>query len=281
LLVTGALLLPAAVSGWVLQVADRLFLAQYVSAQEMGYYAIANKIATLAYVMIAPLFTAYTPLALSMQHNPDARQSYATLARYLIAVTLCSGLALGLFANELLQILTRTVYLPAAKYVGFLTYMHTFGAIGMILYVGGMAGKQFKGIMWTALAGAAVNLALNALLIPSYGVWGATAATVVGYAVAPVLLYFWLQRRYPIPYPVAKITGAIAVQFALLVVGLAIPPLPFFIGIGVKTIVWLLLPLSFILLKMITPAERHQIRLLVQGQWNRRVLPLVHRKPVE
>lgn len=95
--------------------------------------------------MLAPIFTAYTPLALSMQHNPDARESYARLARYLTALTLCAGLALGLFATELLQVLTRTEYLPAAQYVGFLTYMHTFGAVGTILYVGGMAGKQFRG----------------------------------------------------------------------------------------------------------------------------------------
>jgi O-antigen/teichoic acid export membrane protein len=281
LLVTGVTLLPAAVSGWVLQVADRIFLAQYVSAQELGYYAIANRIATLVYVVLAPLLTAYTPLALSMQHNPDAPQSYAKLARYLLAVTLCAGLALGLFANELLQILTRTEYLPAAVYVGFLTYMQTFGVIGTILYVGGVAGKQFTGIMWTAVAGAAVNLALNATLIPAYGVWGATVATVVGYAVSPALLFFWLQRRYPVPYPVAKMAGAMAIQFGLMAIGLAIPPLPFLVGVGVKSVVWLLLPLSLIPLGMITPSERQQLGLAVQRQWTLRALPFLRRKPPE
>jgi O-antigen/teichoic acid export membrane protein len=279
LLVTGATLMPAAVSGWILQVADRLFLAQYVSAQELGYYAIANKIATLLYVMIGPLFTAYTPLALSMQHNPDARKSYATLARYLIAVTLCAGLALGLFSTELLMVLTRTEYLPAAVYVGFLTYMHTFGAVGVIVYTGGLAGKQFKGILWTALAGAGVNLALNAILIPDYGVWGATVATVIGYAMSPALLYLWLRRRYPIPYPVLKIAGAIAVQFLLLVVGVNIPAWPFLIRVCVKASVLLLLPLSFIPLGMVLPAEWQRIRVLVQQEWNHRVVPLVRRTP--
>jgi O-antigen/teichoic acid export membrane protein len=281
LLVTGATLLPAAVSSWVLLVADRIFLAQYVQAQELGYYAIANKIATLAYVLLAPIFTAYTPLALSMQHRPDARESYARLARYLTAVTLCAGLALGLFATELLQVLTRTEYLPAAQYVGFLTYMHTFGAVGTILYVGGMAGKQFRGIMWTALAGAAVNLALNATLIPSYGVWGATAATVVGCAVSPVLLYLWLRQRYPVPYPVARIIAAFVIQLALLVVGLSIPPLPFVIRVSLKASVLLLLALSYIPLGMVTRAEWQQARGLAQHQWDRYVLPLVHRKPLE
>lgn len=135
--------------------------------------------------------------------------------------------------------------------------------------------------MWTALASAAVNLALNATLIPSYGVWGATAATVVGCAVSPVLLYLWLRRRYPIPYPVVKIMAAFAIQCALLVVGLSIPPLPFVIRVSLKAFVLLLLPISFIPLGMVTRAEWQQTRVLVQRQWDRYVLPLMHRKRVD
>jgi O-antigen/teichoic acid export membrane protein len=266
LLRTGAILLPAALAGWGLQVADRLFLIRYVPPQELGYYAIANKIATLVYVMIGPLFTAYTPLALSMQHDPDAKCRYAVISRYLIAATLCASLALGLFATELLIVLTRTAYLPAAVYVGFLTYMHTFGAINTILYTSGLAGKQFKGITWTVLAGAVVNLALNFVLIPPLGVWGATFATVIGYAVPPVLLYLWLQPRYPVPYPVARIAAAIGVQLGLLVIGLYLPALKFPIRVSIKFLIFMLLPLSFIPIGMITRLEVQQTILLVRHQ---------------
>ena len=267
LLQTGVWLLPAALAGWALQVADRFFLAQYVSAQELGYYAIANRIATLLYVAIGPLFAAYTPLVLSIQHDPDARQRYATLARYLVAIVLVAGLALGLFATEMLIVLTRTAYLPAAVYVGFLTYVHTFGAINMILYTGGLASKQFKGIAWTVLAGATVNLALNFLLIPPYGVWGATAATFIGYAVPPVLLYLWLQPRYPVPYPVARIVAAVAMQLGLMVVGLYVPPLAFPVRIGIKLLTFSLLPLSFVAIGMVTRRELRQAFALARNQW--------------
>lgn len=271
LLRTGLWLLPATLSGWVLQVADRFFLAQAVSAQALGYYAIANRIATLLFVAVAPLLTAYTPLALAMQHEPAAKQRYATLARYLIAVVLFAGLGLGLYATEMLIVLTRDSYLPAAVYVGFLTYIHTFGAVNLVLYTSGLASKQFKGITWTVLTGALVNLILNYFLIPPYGVWGATAATVISYAVPPMLLYLWLQPRYPVPYPVAKIVGAIAIQFALLVIGLALPPLPFLTRILVKGFILMLLPLAYLPLGMVTPFEFQQARLLVQRAWHHRI----------
>ena len=43
------------------------------------------------------------------------------------------SLGVGLFANEILIILTRPAYLPAAPYVGFLTLMYVFTVFGFIL----------------------------------------------------------------------------------------------------------------------------------------------------
>jgi O-antigen/teichoic acid export membrane protein len=144
-----------------------------------------------------------------MQHDPLAKQRYANLSRYLIAAVLLAGLGLGLYAPEILMVLTRTAYLPAAPYVGLLAYMHIFGAINTIFYTGGLVGRQFAAITWTLIVGVAVNLALNFLLIPYWGLWGATFATFVSYAVSPILLYIWLRRRYSVPYPIGRITGAV------------------------------------------------------------------------
>ena len=273
LLHAGLWLLPATLAGWALQVADRLILAQYVSAEELGHYAIANKIASLLFVAIGPLFTAYTPLALAIQHQPDARQRYATLARYLMAAVLFAGLGLGLFAMELLIVLTRTAYLPAAVYVGFLAYMHIFGALYQILYTGGLAGKQFSSITWAVVAGTLVNLGLNVLLIPPYRLWGATAATFISYAVSPALLYMWLRRRYPVPYPAGRIGAALAVQLALLAAGLFIPPMTFPLRVGLKLIVWLLLPVAYVMIGMLTASELQQARGLLRQR-------LTTRRPV-
>lgn len=252
---SGLWLLPAAFANWGLQVADRLFLGQYVSATELGYYAIANKIATLLFVMINPLLTAYTPLALSIQHRPDARQRYATLSRYLLSAVLCAGLGLGLFAKELLIVFTRPAYLPGADYVGFRAYMHIFGAMYTILYTAGLAGKEFKGISWAVVAGAGVNLLLNYWLIPLYHLWGAIAAMFVGCAVSPLMLYFWLRRTYPVPYPVGRILAALAVQLTLLVAGLYLPAVNVWLRLGMKLGLFCLLPAWLWLSGMVTTAE--------------------------
>jgi O-antigen/teichoic acid export membrane protein len=274
LLRTGATLLPSTLAAWGLLVADRLILAQYVSAEQLGFYAIANKIASLLYVMIAPLFAAYVPLALSLQNDPLAKQRYASLARYIIGAVLFASLALGLYATEILAVLTRTAYLPAAKYVGLLSYMHVFGAIYTVLSTGSLAGKRFAAITWTSIIGVGVNLALNFWLIPIWGVWGATIATFLSYAVSPVLLYFWLRRRYPIPYPAARITLAVLVQIGLLALGQLIPAQAFLIDVAIKLLLLLSLPIAFILLRIITPYEVEQGLLFIRVRLPRRNTPV-------
>lgn len=263
---SGAILLPAMLSAWALQVVDRLFLVNYVTTTELGYYAIANKIAGLLYVLMGPVYSAWTPLALAMQHEERAPARYAIMARYLIGTVLAAALFLGLFATEILIVLTRAPYLPAAPYVGFLAYTHVLGAVGTILVTGALAGKQLKEATSAVMAGAVANLFLNALWIPQYGVWGATLATVAGVAIPQIVLYPIVQRRYPIPYATGQILAAMALQLALLVAGAMLPPLPFLLRMVVKLGLFALLPLSFVLLGLVTPFELRQAWLLVRQQ---------------
>ena len=271
LLRSGLVLLPTTLAVWSLTVIDRLFLGQFVTATELGYYAIANKMAGLAYVAMAPVYASWTPLALALQHEPHAQVRFVTMARYLIAAALFVGLGLGLFAIEILIVLTRPAYFPAAPYVGFLAYMHVFSAFGTVLTTGAMMGKQLRSVSIAIVAGAVVNIALNAILIPRFGLWGATAATVVGYAIPPAVMYVLLQRRYPIPYPAGRLVGALGVQFALLMAGFLIPAVAFPIRIALKLGLLALLPVALITIGVITRHELRQAFLFARNQIRKRV----------
>ncbi len=258
LLRSGIVLLPTTLSAWSLALADRLFLGQWVSEAELGYYDIANKIANLAYVAMAPIYTAWMPLTLAMQHHPLAHVRYVRMARYLVAAVLFIGLFLGLFAIEMLIVLTQPAYFPAAPYVGFLAYMHIFSAFSTVFMVGAMMGKQLRSVSVGVLLGALVNIALNIVLIPRFGLRGATVATMVGFAVTPLVLFVLVQRRYPLPYPIGRMVAALTVQFALLIAGLFVPAITFPVRVAIKLGILALLPVGFILVGMITLDELRQ-----------------------
>jgi O-antigen/teichoic acid export membrane protein len=271
LLRSGLVLLPTTLAVWSLTVIDRLFLGQSVSETELGYYAIANRMASLAYVVMAPVYTAWMPLALAVQYEPHAQARFVSMARYLIAAALIVGLGLGLFAIEILIVLTRPAYFPAAPYVGFLAYMHVFSAFGTVLTTGAMMGKQLKSVSAAIVTGALINITLNAVLIPRFGLWGATAATVVGYAVPQAVMYVLVQRRYPIPYPAGRLLAALGVQFALLVAGLFIPPLTFPARVAIKVALLALLPVALIAFGVISRYEIRQAYLFARNQLHKRL----------
>ncbi len=269
LLRSGVVLLPTMIAGWGLLVVDRIFLVHYVSPDELGYYAIANRIAGLLAVLMTPFYTAWTPLALSIQNEADAKQKYANMARYLVAVALLAALGLALFSKEILMIFTQPAYLPAAPYIGFLTYIHVFSAIGHVLVTGALAGKQLRVFSATVVVGAGVNLFLNFLLIPLYGVWGATIATVIGYGIPEIILYVTLQKRFPIPYSTASLLGGMLVQTCLMVIGTTLLPSSFLLQLGFKILLFSLLPISFFLLGVINQSETRYAWLLARNQFCR------------
>lgn len=261
---SGAILLPTMLSGWVLMVADRLFLVQYVSTEQLGYYAIANKITGLLHVAMTPIYSAWVALALSIQHEPDAKQRYAIMSRYIIMAVLSAALGLGLFAIEILLVMTRPAYLPAAPYVGVLAYAQVFTAFGQVLYISAVAGKRLSAVSGTVMLGAALNIVLNFILIPPLGLWGATLATVAGYGVPQLLLYVIVQRRYHVDYPARRWLALLAIQFGLLAIGLALPPLPVVLRLIIKSGLFAALLAASVLLGFITRFELEQIRLFVR-----------------
>ena len=271
LLTSGLILLPTMGATWILQLSDRLFLGQLVSPTELGYYTIANKLASLVNVVLAPIYSAWMPLALAMQHLPGALERYISMSRYLIAAILAAGLAIGLFAIEILILLTQPEYFPAAPYVGFLTYMHILGGFGAILNTGALMGKQLTSISSAVVAGAAINVCLNALLIPHYGIAGATPATILGYALPQILLYALLQRRYPIAYPIKRILAALGVQLILLLLGLLIPPVAFPLRVTLKLGALIVLLAAYLGLGLILPAELARFFVLTRREIYKRI----------
>jgi len=228
------LLLPMALSIWVLNSSDRLFLAHSVSDTQIGYYDMAYKISSLLGVFMGPIYTAVTPLALSIQHQSDAKAHFVVLARYLVAISLVAGLALGLFATEILIVLTRAAYFPAATYVGVLCYAQIFVTFGNMLVVNEMANKRLWQMGVAQLIGAGINLFLNAVLIPSYGILGASIATSIGWGVPTAVLYLESRRRRALPYPMRIFLMALMAHMLILVVGVMLPPIWFPLRIGIK-----------------------------------------------
>ena len=69
---------------------------------------------------------------------------------------------------------------------------------------------------------AGLNVALNFLLIPRFGMMGAAVATLASYLAAFALLYLFAQKIYPIDYKLARMIAAVALSACVMAVGYAV-----------------------------------------------------------
>jgi O-antigen/teichoic acid export membrane protein len=129
----------------------------------------------------------------------------------------CVGLSL--FAQELLAVLAPG-YDRAYRGVLLVTLGGVALGIGSIVMAGISYTRRTTYFALLSVAAAAVNIALNLVLIPPFGMVGAAAATAVALGLLTAAYYVVSQRLYPTPYEVRLVVAIVAVGIPAGAVGL-------------------------------------------------------------
>jgi O-antigen/teichoic acid export membrane protein len=169
------------------------------------------------------------------------------------------SLALSLLAPWLVRLLTTPKFYRAEEVVPLLVFGGTAFIAFNVMSIGiGRAKKtQFN---WVITGGAAlVNIGLNFVLIPPYGMIGAAISTLIAYLVMFFGMTIRAQQVFPVPYQWRRIALVVAAAVGLTVLGksLDVPLAGALLLSAVYPLV--LLPLGFYL-----PVERRRLRSLVR-----------------
>ncbi len=124
----------------------------------------------------------------------------------------------------LIQPITKVMYDPAYyeswKYVPFLVMAEVFSSLVTFLGSFYMVSKKNATVPLAIFVGAVANIGLNFLLIPRYGVMGASFATLLSYLLAYAIRAVDIQRLVSLelrPLSTAVCMLLIMVQGALLI----------------------------------------------------------------
>jgi len=218
----GLPLLPAGLAIWVVDFADRLLLGRIADQHEVGLYAVGVKIASAMVLVQLAFRTAWPAFAYSLDEGPEARRTFAYVLTYTSLVGIWMSLALGLLAPWLVRLLAAPEFAEADSVVAPLAFSGALLVAYTTLSIAATRANRTDRFWHVAVAGAVVNLVLNLLLIPDYGMRGAAAATVAAYAVLAVGMALLAQRLYPVPYEWKRLAVATGTGIALYAAGHAI-----------------------------------------------------------
>lgn len=179
---------------------DTVMLGFMKSDEEVGYYSAAVKIRMLLTGVVTSLGTVLLPRA-SYYIEQGKKKEFLAISHKAIHFVLLMAFPLTLFfmlyAREGVMLLSGQKYLPAV--LPMQVIMPTLLLIGMTNIMGiqmliPLGGEKY--VLYSEIAGAAADLALNALLIPSMASTGAAIGTLAAETLVWMVQYFVLRAEY-------------------------------------------------------------------------------------
>ena len=213
-------LVVAGLAGIVNEVVDRLLLnfllpldAEAAKA-EVGIYSAVYKLSIFLTLITQAYRYAAEPIFFKQSQRADATRTYADMAEYFCLVGTFAFLVISLFL-PLFGLFIGEKFRVGLPIVPVLLLANLFLGLYYNVSVWFKVTDRTKYGALIAVAGAAVTIGLNVLLIPSISYLGSAWATFACYAVMLVLGYALGQRFYPVPYALERMLGYVGSAVAI------------------------------------------------------------------
>jgi len=242
---------PSVIALSAIDFSDRFFLVKFRDQHELGLYAIGVRISAALLFLLTAFRTAWPAFAFSIRDDGEARRVFAFVLTYVVFAASWAALALGLGSPWLVRLLTTPDFYEGSRAVAPLAFAAVaFGAFAVVLVSIGRARRTRSNWLLTGSA-ALVNLVLNLVLIPPYGLFGAAVSTLAAYVAMFAGMVWKAQRVFPVPYQWRRVGLAVGTAVALTGVGKG-----FHVGLAAAIGLTLVYPFALALFGFFLPAER-------------------------
>ncbi|MCI7351312.1 MAG: polysaccharide biosynthesis C-terminal domain-containing protein [Ruminococcus sp.] len=223
-------MIPALIMWWIISSSDRYVLAYMVDDSATGVYSLANRIPTLIMLVSTMFYQAWQMSAISENEDKQVSGFYASVFSAYSSIMFIGSAGVTLFGKLILTLLTMFSenaegYMEAFHYSPILIASVLFQCFCQFLSTIYSARKKTVNSFWTSFAAAALNIVLNFLLIPKYGIYGAAAATLASYFVCFVIRMFDARRYICFKFSVARFVINTVILSAMMVIASAEPKL--------------------------------------------------------
>src|SRR5690606_15283274 len=121
--------------------------------------------------------------AIEEYESTDKGNFYSKIFHFLSVIMFVSISLLLLSLKLIMSFLVADNYFDAWKYVPFLLLAAIFSCFSRFLVTNYIAAKKTSGVFKTTVIGAALNIILNILLVPTIGINGAAIGTMVSFLI--------------------------------------------------------------------------------------------------
>ncbi|MCK6601902.1 MAG: oligosaccharide flippase family protein [Bacteroidetes bacterium] len=212
-------LIPTGFGSMVNEVADRLFIqkldpgtiaglypaARFSSSDLVGFYSAAHKLGIVMMLVVQMFNMAWTPFFLNESKKAGWEKSFAGIFNLFLIFLVFSGFLLAFFMDDFLGISVLGYHLIPPSYwfglqvVPFVILSYIFNGIYYFFTFGLYLEKRTTKILSVMVAGVAVTIAGNLILLPLLGILGSAITLMLCYVTMSSLMVRQSQNLKPIP----------------------------------------------------------------------------------
>lgn len=214
------LLVPNAISWWVMNTSDKIMLTVIIGSSFTGIYSVACKFPSIMNAVHTLFYQAWQEQAV-IEYDSESRDAYYTKI-FNIYMKLSSSLIIVFIplTKVFINLFMSDSYKISYQYVSILYLGSLFHSFSNFYGTGYISAKDPKNATITSTIGAAINCIINLLFIKVIGVWAACISTLAGYAIVYLIRVFQTRKYYKIKLDTRSflILISIAVVYSVIVI---------------------------------------------------------------
>jgi O-antigen/teichoic acid export membrane protein len=209
LLIFGMPLLLFEMSSLVNDYADRFLIVHFLGSAQVGIYSVGYNFAMYVQGMVtAPLWMSIFPIYTKVWESDGPGKTAEFLnefLKYYLALAVLIIVGVSATSRELITLLATPKFSAAASVIPFvITSVMLYGTTH-ITGAGFYLVKRTRTIALLTLGCALINILINLILIPSYGILGAAYATVASYLILTALITVFSRRLLRVQWPLRSL----------------------------------------------------------------------------
>jgi len=252
-------------SVFVLSMSDRFFIKEIISVEASGVYGISYKFGMiLNMIFVVPLMQAWHPILFRLENAPEQKVTYQKIALYYVQIGSLLMLAVVVASKYLLKLTTTAEYHSGIIIVPWIALSYLLFGLQNFFKAGALIHNKTIQMTQYGLLAAVLNIILNLVMIPAFGILGAAIATTLSYFVMIVLILRLSQKHLHINWLWKKMIPVILLGMIFSWLGLI--DLNDLTRNFVKDgSILILLPVLMILLKLVSLKEIKRFALRLKG----------------
>lgn len=192
--------IPASIAMWVFTGADRIAVARYLTAPELGGYSVAATLVMPFSVLLTALGQAWIPRVTQTYSDSPARAAHSTGRAIELSLIVYSfgATILGVAAPIVMGLVAGPGFESGIAALPLLALGSTFLGTALFTGTGYTLAKRTAMVPVLTVVAAAINIIALALLVPRWGVVGAALAVCAGYLALTLGSYAYSQHHFPV-----------------------------------------------------------------------------------